>query len=610
MIKSTKALVSDFESFKTVVMLITRRLTILRSLFVLISLTLPTALFAECPESAYLPAGYKHGMKINFREIAAFLTRHGIEANELRYLEAPGVRASENWIAGLDYADIDSAIMLTRKRADDSIGLICFNSAATLTRFKKAALQEQANLAKRSGKKLDIDEKRGTVDLAEGNARLMFTGRAIVFGRKEAVAIFSKNLANKSKSDSANFGGDKAQIFLRVDSDTFGNKDTRDIPDFGGLRQIALEMRGVQMQFRLKGEPQLTLGLVMSSKSMAMKVAALLSVYKELALGFSGAIDDRQARKAVTSLLHRIKFTPRGKNAEMKLQFQKFETALLIAWLQSSISDGKKRHAEHKEAIVQEQICSNLIAGKSNAAEISKVSQVNLRTSSGNYLVHCAASGGNLALVSQLRKKGADVNLQNGKDETAYDAAFNARQFAVAESLLNAEHEKKLHRALLPLAKTDKTMRLSSQTDGQLLIKVKTLLDRQDNDEHHTASPPMMVLPDGGKSGFELKFEAENPLVHPARDGAVYETTFTVRMRPEKAEPMPALTNADGENEPTPEAQVVAEEISDSPIIQGILLSARDPQYKEPVIPTASEEKPEATQTEDAVEAPEPATEE
>ena|GEM_PF-4583625 len=593
-------------------MLITPRLTILRSLFALISLTLPTALFAECSESAYLPAGYKHGMKINFREIAAFLTRHGIEANELRYLEAPGVRAAENWIAGVDYADIDSAIMLTRKRADDSIGLICFNSASTLTRFKKAALQEQANLAKRSGKKLVIDEKLGIVDLADSNARLLFSGRAIVFGRKEAVAIFSKNLASKNTSDSAKFGNDKAQVFLSVDSDTFGHKSSNDIPDFGGLRQIALDMRGVEMQIRLKGEPQFTLGLVMSSKAMAAKVAALLSVYKELALGFSGAIDDRQARKAVTSLLHRIKFTPRGRNAEMKLQFQKFETALLIAWLQSSISDGKKRHADYKEALVQEQICSNLIAGKSTAAEVSKVSHVNLRTTSDNYLVHCAASGGNLALVSQLRKKGADLNLQNGKDETAYDAAFNARQFSVAESLLSDEREKRIHRALIPLATTDKAMRISSQTDGHLLVRVKTKLDRQDSDNGKVASPPMLVLPDGGKAGFELKYESENPLVHPHGEGATYEVTFTVRARREKAEPLPATINSDGENEPAADEQPneTAEEIPSGPIILGTLLSARDPEYKEPVAPAASEETPDATPAEDTPDAPEPVNEE
>lgn len=513
-------------------------------------------LAAECPDTRYLPGNYSTGARINLREIGNFLEKNGIEARDLKYLENPGAREGADWLKGVEYTDVESMVVLTREREKELIALVCFASEQKLSQARRKLFAEQKRLEQKSGKKFSFDEKTGEGVLDGGEASFFMTKRSFVLGDSKVVnqfkANYRKNQAN-SKGFVARLGETKAEILVSVDTQALGQTDTRDLPDFAGMREIAAQTRAFEMQLALKGRPQITASMVMTSSAMARRVSALFNVFKELAVQFSGNIDEREARKAVKSLLSRMEFRAKGKRAELNLKLSKLENALLIAWLAKEISEGKERHATYKVALEQELICREILSGQFAEAKAAKLSNINLRTSEGNYLLHCAAAAGNKDLVKTLSRRGAKAELINGKDESAYEAAFNAGHFSLAESLLPRKSAGEVHTALVSLAKKAPGLRVTAQADGRRTLRLKSPLEFEED--------TIKLAP------FEFAWEKSNPLVHPPREGAVYEIVFTLDQFMEGEDSKPA----DGED---------ADAAAKKDGMNGNLVSAQDPEYK------------------------------
>ena len=539
------------------------------------SITL-SPLAAECPDTRYLPGNYSTGARINLREIGNFLEKNGIEARDLKYLEKPGARDGADWLKGVEYTDVESMVVMTREREKELIALVCFASEQKLILARRKLFAEQKKLEQKSGKKFSFDEKTGEGVLDGGEASFFMTKRSFVFGDSKVVNQFKvnyrKNQAN-SKGFVARLGESKAEIMVSVDTKALGETNTRDLPDFAGMREIAAQTRAFEMQLALKGRPQITASMVMTSPAMARRVSALFNVFKELAVQFSGNIDEREARKAVTSLLSRMEFRAKGKRAELNLKLSKLENALLIAWLAKEISEGKERHATYKVALEQEQTCSDILSGKFADSKAAKLANLNLRTSEGNYLLHCAAAAGNKALVKTLTRRGAKTELINGKDESAYEAAFNAGHFDLAESLLPRKNAGSVHTALVSLAKKAPGLRLTAQADGRRTLRLKSPLEFSED--------TIKLAP------FEFAWEKSNPLVHPPRVGAVYDIVFTLDqfMESEAAEAEETETTANKGG------------------LNGNLVSAQDPEYK----PEPASESPAETETPESSEEASPA---
>jgi hypothetical protein len=158
--------------------------------------------------------------------------------------------------------------------------------------------------------------------------------------------------------------------------------------------------------------------------------------------------------------------------------------------------------------------------------------------------------------------------LINANDESAYEAAFNNGHFDLAETMLPVKSDKALHRALSNLAKKDPKMRLTAQADGRRTIRLKSPLEF-DEDTIKLAA-------------FEFNWDKSNPLVHPPREGAVYDIVFTLDQW------IPAEEPSEGESE-TADADTTT---SDS--FKGTLVSAQDPDHKPESQPTGSDDTPAA----------------
>lgn len=525
------------------------------ALLPLLSISL-SPLAAECPDTRYLPGNYSTGARINMREIGNFLEKNGIEARDLKYLEKPGARDGADWLKGVEYTDIESMVVMTREREKELIALVCFSSEQKLLLARRKLFAEQKRLEQKSGKKFSFDEKTGEGVLDGGEASFFMTKRSFVFGDSKVVNQFKdnyrKNQAN-SQGFVARLGESKAEIMISVDTKALGQTDTRDLPDFAGMREIVTHTRAFEMQLALKGRPQITASMVMTNSAMARRVSALFNVFKELAVQFSGNVNEREARKAVTSLLSRMEFRAKGKRAELNLKLNKMENALLIAWLAKEISEGKERHATYKVALEQEQICNEILSGKFAQTRAAKLKNLNLKTSEGNYLLHCAAAVGDKELVKTLIKHGAKAELINGKDESAYEAAFNAGHFGLSESLLPRKGALDVHRALVSLAKRAPGLHLTTQADGRRVIRLKSPLEFGED--------TIKLEP------FEFAWDKSNPLVHPPREDAVYDVVFTLGQFMESEE----ANTDDAEDE-----DVTANKNG----LNGTLVSAQDPEYK------------------------------
>jgi len=538
-------------------------------------------LYADCPDAKYLPSGYTTGMRIDFRKIGVYLERNGIDPQDLRFFQQPGSADGEKWLKDLQYTDVESVLVLTREREKDLIALVCFPSKAALSKIKRKLLAERKRVEEKSGKKFKFDEKTGEAEIDGGDVTFFSTTRSFVFGDAAAVTRYKANYREKKSQSSGLVGRlneSKAAIMISVDARALGKQDTRDLPDFAGLREIAAGTRAIEMQASLKDRPLITLGMVMKNAAMARRVSALFNVFKELGIQFSGNVHDRDARKALTSLLGRMQFRPKGRRAELSLKLNKLEQALLIAWIQNEISQSKERHANYQLALKQEEYCSDISAGRFKAEGLAKIKDINLRSSAGNYLLHCAASAGNAELVKAMLKRGAKADLLNQKDETAYDAAMNARQYALALSLLQRKEQQHPHEGLVALAKSAQEFRISSQAEGRKALRLKTALVYGED----TISTPEFTLADGSKTQFEFPWDKDNPLVHPARDGAVYDVVFTFDAFMQADKPA-----SDGEESDGEESEA---EKDDSQSLTGILVSATDPEYKAPAAEPAATE--------------------
>ncbi len=288
----------------------------------------------------------------------------------------------------------------------------------------------------------------------------------------------------------------------------------------------------------------------------------------------------------MVSLLSRVSLQPKGKKAEFKIQLSELEHSLLIAWIQNEIAQAKQRHKDYALALKQEEFCGQIKDGKFKTDQLSQVKSINLKSSAGNYLLHCAASAGNVELTKAMLKKGAKRDLRNNADETAYDAAMNAKKYDLAALLLEKKEPVRAHEAIRALAQATGELRISSQADGRKTIKLKTRLF-YDSKQIRT---PEFTLPDRSKESFVFDWDRDNPLIHPEREGAVYDVVFTYDgFVPQESAGAKENEEKDSDDVNEPAEPESSHDDSVGAIFTGQLVSATDPEYKAPAVLENSE---------------------